>query len=232
MSLRSDDHLEGLPASHRDFSYALPALSIYRQGLYRNGLKRALDLAIVLVVALPVLLFIGGLALVLALQGCNPFYVQDRVGRGGRIYRMLKLRTMVADADATLEAYLEANPGARAEWDISQKLRNDPRITRFGRLLRKSSLDELPQLWNVLTGDMSLVGPRPMMPEQMELYPGLAYYRLRPGITGPWQVSDRNKSAFSDRARFDNRYDHDVSLRHDLGLLVATVSVVFRGTGC
>ena len=104
-------------------------------------------------------------------------------------------------------------------------------ITRFGRVLRKSSLDELPQLWNVLLGDMSLVGPRPMMPCQRDLYPGSAYYRLRPGITGPWQVSRRNESTFADRARFDTDYDQTLSLGTDLGLLISTVRVVVRATG-
>ena len=152
------------------------------------------------------------------------FYRQARVGRGGRIYRIWKLRSMVMNADQKLEAHLAADPAARAEWDETQKLKRDPRITRFGRLIRKSSLDELPQLWNVLIGDMSLVGPRPMMPDQRALYPGRAYYALRPGITGPWQVSERNATSFADRARFDDKYhDRDLSLATDVRLLRPTV---------
>lgn len=138
---------------------------------------------------------------------------------------------MIVNADAQLETYLASDPTARAEWDSTQKLKVDPRITRFGRILRKSSLDELPQLWNVLKGDMSLVGPRPMMPCQRDLYPGSAYYRLRPGITGPWQVSRRNESTFADRARFDTDYDRTLSLGTDIGLLISTVRVVVRATG-
>ena len=230
MSLNSDTQIEG-DISRRD-TLILPTVSLLGHRFYGGFAKRALDVLIVLLASVPILLLIGSLALVVMLQGGRPFYVQERVGRGGRIYKMWKLRTMVPGADAVLEAHLADNPAARAEWDLSQKLTRDPRITRFGRMLRKSSLDELPQLWNVLIGDMSLVGPRPMMPDQQTLYPGLAYYRLRPGITGPWQVSDRHRSAFADRARFDAGYERDLSLGHDLRLLAATVRVVRRATGC
>lgn len=200
-------------------------------GLYRRALKRLFDVMVVVLFAPIVVPVIAILALMVTGDGGRPFYSQLRVGRGGRTYRIWKLRSMVADADARLEAHLADNPAARYEWDTTQKLKNDPRITPFGRVLRKSSLDELPQLWNVLRGDMSLVGPRPMMPCQEELYPGQAYYRLRPGITGPWQVSSRNTSTFADRARFDTDYDRDLSLVTDLRLLAATVRVVLRATG-
>jgi lipopolysaccharide/colanic/teichoic acid biosynthesis glycosyltransferase len=201
-------------------------------GLYRSFGKRAFDLALILLalpVVLPVLIVL--MALVMT-DGGRPFYSQDRVGRGGRIYRIWKLRSMVTDADQKLEAHLAADPAARAEWDQMQKLRADPRITPMGRILRKCSLDELPQLWNVAKGDMSLVGPRPMMPDQQKLYPGRAYYALRPGITGPWQVSERNATSFAARARFDDRYQAELSFPTDLKLLTATVRVVLRATGC
>ena len=172
------------------------------------------------------------LALVVLLDGGNPFYSQERIGRNGRHYRIWKLRSMVVNADQRLAEYLEQNPGARAEWDNTQKLRDDPRVTRFGRILRKCSLDELPQLWNVFRGDMSLVGPRPMMPEQQDMYPGDAYYRMRPGITGFWQISERNRTSFAARAFYDERYEHDVSLRTDIWVLLQTVAVVMRATGC
>ncbi len=198
---------------------------------YRNGFKRVFDTLAILLslpVVLPVILLLAVLAMC---DGGAPFYRQLRVGRGGRFYTMWKLRTMVPDADGKLEAHLAADPVARSEWDSSQKLKADPRITRIGRFLRKSSLDELPQLWNVLRGDMSLVGPRPMLPEQIPLYSGEAYYTLRPGITGFWQVSERNDSCFADRAQHDTRYDRLLSLSTDLRLLIATIRVVVRGTG-
>lgn len=199
---------------------------------YARGLKRALDVALVLAAAPVVVPVVLVLALLVACDGGAPFYAQDRVGRGGRRFRMWKLRTMVVGAEDRLAAHLAADPAARAEWDRTQKLRDDPRVTPTGRLLRRTSLDELPQLWNVLTGDMSLVGPRPMMPCQQAMYPGEAYYRLRPGLTGPWQVSDRNAAAFADRARFDRDYEAALSLATDLRLLAATLRVVLRGTGC
>lgn len=208
----------------------LPGLTFF-QRLYRQGIKRTLDVVLCLMMAPFVGLIVLVLALLVALDGGNPFYSQLRVGRNGRLYRMWKLRSMVTDADARLEACLAACPDARAEWHSTQKLKNDPRITRLGQMLRRASLDELPQLWNVLRGEMSLVGPRPMMPEQRALYPGQAYYALRPGITGIWQVSQRNASSFADRAVYDARYHGQVSLGTDLRLLLATVRVVLRGTG-
>lgn len=202
-----------------------------RQGLYARHIKRPLDILAVLlssVIVVPVVIL---LALILAADGGNPFYSSDRVGRGGRIFRMLKLRTMVPDAEARLEGYLAQNPDARAEWGQTQKLKYDPRVTMLGRFLRKSSLDELPQLWNVLTGDMSLVGPRPMMPEQREIYPGEAYFVLRPGMTGLWQISDRNNCTFAKRAEFDTDYEKCVSLRTDVVVLFKTIGAVAHGTG-
>lgn len=200
-------------------------------GFYQYFGKRGLDLLLILLtlpVVLPVVLC---LAVLVVLDGSLPFYSQKRVGRGGRIYTMWKLRTMVPNADAKLETCLTQDPVARAEWDSTQKLKCDPRITRFGRMLRKASLDELPQLWNVLKGDMSLVGPRPMMPDQQDLYPGSAYHEMRPGITGLWQVSERNQSTFADRARYDEIYYRELSLATDVKLLFATVVVVVRATG-
>lgn len=194
--------------------------------------KRALDLAICLAllpVAAPLVLVA---ALVVARDGGNPFYIQPRVGRNGRVFRMVKLRSMVPDAEAKLHRLLDSDPALAAEWAVNQKLKDDPRITWIGRFLRRTSLDELPQLWNVVLGHMSLVGPRPMMPEQAELYPGSAYSALRPGMTGPWQVSERHDSAFATRAEYDADYLDSVSLATDLRLLSRTVAVVLRGTGC
>lgn len=198
---------------------------------YRGGLKRVLDLVLVIATALPALTVTLFFAALVAADGRNPFYLQKRVGRNGREFRMLKLRSMVPDADKLLEQYLARDPAARAEWDRAQKLRYDPRITRIGRLIRKTSIDELPQLWNVLWGDMSLVGPRPMLPSQRDIYPGVAYYALRPGITGFWQTSVRNESSFSERAEFDTAYMRELSFLTDLRVLKDTVRVVLLGTG-
>lgn len=200
-------------------------------GLYRTAVKRLLDILLVLLSAPFVVPLVIVLAVIVRRDGGPAFYSQPRVGRGGRIYTMWKLRSMVVDADALLEAHLTANASAHAEWDAMQKLRHDPRITRIGDILRRSSLDELPQLWNVFIGDMSLVGPRPMMPCQTPLYCGRAYFRLRPGITGPWQVSARNESRFDDRVAFDEAYDRDLSLVTDVWLILRTFRVVLRATG-
>lgn len=202
-----------------------------KEPLYRRVLKRWMDVALVLMVVpfvVPVVLI---LALALKLGGNSPFFTQDRVGLGGRTFKLWKLRTMVPDADARLRAYLQSDDAARQEWEAYQKLSRDPRITEFGQFLRKSSLDELPQLWNVLIGDMSLVGPRPMMVDQQDLYPGSAYYALRPGLTGTWQISERNHSTFAQRAEFDADYERSLGFFKDLKILLATVGVVLRATG-
>jgi len=176
-----------------------------RVSFYRVYMKRVLDIALVLL-SLPVVL-------------------------RGTYFKMLKLRTMVPNAHALLAAHLATDQNAKAEWDATQKLKKDPRITTIGRILRKSSIDELPQLLNVLKGDMSLVGPRPMMVEQEALYDGQGYYALRPGLTGLWQVSDRNECDFADRVKFDDVYDRVVSFPVDIAVILRTFTVVFRGTG-
>ncbi|MCT4611710.1 MAG: sugar transferase [Pelagimonas sp.] len=208
---------------------ALTAPSVFSP--YRNRFKRLLDMTLVLIAAVPVVLITLVFALIVARDGTSPFYKQERVGRNGTRFKMWKLRSMVPNADRLLEAYLADNPAARAEWDRDQKLRHDPRITKIGHLIRKTSIDELPQLWNVFIGDMSLVGPRPMMPCQQEIYPGTAYYALRPGITGFWQTSVRNESSFAQRADFDTDYLRSLSFKTDLRILFKTVRVVMHGTG-
>lgn len=203
-----------------------------RAGFYRRFAKRFLDITMVVLAAPFVLPFVGIVALLVARDGHNPFFRQERVGKDGRRFTLWKLRTMVPEAEALLERYLDENAEARSEWDLKQKLTNDPRCTRFGLALRRTSIDELPQLFNVLIGDMSLVGPRPMMPSQQALYPGRGYYKLRPGITGPWQVSQRHESGFAERALYDDMYNETVTLSQDARLLAKTVSSVIRGTGC
>ncbi|SHH51709.1 sugar transferase [Marivita hallyeonensis] len=202
------------------------------KSLYRNYIKRLLDVMLVLIAAVPVVLVLGVCALLVSRDGGSPFYSQTRVGQFGKTFKMWKLRSMVANADEALERHLSQNPQARAEWNRNQKLRNDPRITKVGRILRKTSLDELPQLWNVLKGEMSLVGPRPMMVDQQDLYPGSAYYALRPGLTGFWQVSVRHESSFAERAHYDAEYLSKVNLAQDIAVMWKTLSVVTKGTGC
>lgn len=205
--------------------------STLRNGPYRLGLKRLADLTAVLVSLPFVLPFLAMIGLLIALDGHSPLFRQERVGRNGRRFVMLKFRSMVPAAEEMLEHHLAADTSARVEWDAKQKLSADPRVTRIGRLLRRTSLDELPQIWNVLKGDMSLIGPRPMMPCQQALYPGHSYYHLRPGMTGSWQVSARHTCDFSERAKFDDAYDRDLSVLTDLRILLDTVAVVIRGTG-
>ena len=201
-------------------------------GIYKNGGKRLLDTALILI-ALPFLLPLMVLvALAIMLDGHSPIYTQARLGKAWTPFRLYKFRTMRPGADALLKAHLAENPEAREEWERDQKLRDDPRITKVGRYLRKSSLDELPQLVNVLIGQMSLVGPRPMMPEQRILYPGEYYAAHRPGLTGLWQVSVRNGSTFATRALYDERYSRELSLKLDVATIFQTFRVVLRCTGC
>jgi lipopolysaccharide/colanic/teichoic acid biosynthesis glycosyltransferase len=165
------------------------------------------------------------------MDGGQAFFRQPRVGKGGRLFNLWKLRTMAPDAEMRLQEYLAADPLARLEWDAKQKLANDPRVTKLGRYLRKYSIDELPQLLNVFRGDMSLVGPRPMLPEQRQQYPGTAYFNLRPGLTGLWQISERNNCTFVERAMHDTRYSAMMSFGSDLWILSQTPLVVLKGTG-
>jgi exopolysaccharide production protein ExoY len=202
-----------------------------RGGFYRGFFKRVLDVTAIVMAAPVVLPVVGALAFAIARDGGKPFYSQIRVGQNGKRFRMWKLRSMVCDADDRMEEYLAAHPEARLEWDTTQKLKDDPRITRIGKIIRQTSLDELPQLWNVLKGEMSLVGPRPIMLSQQMIYPGVAYYLLRPGCTGYWQTAGRNRTTFEARAEYDTAYEENVTFKTDLKLLVATIGVMTKGTG-
>ncbi|MDG4649605.1 sugar transferase [Roseibacterium sp. SDUM158017] len=231
MALLDHPFADRLPVSKVTVVNTVAPRAAVRTVLYRAGLKRLVDVLLVLATLpfwLPIILVT---ALIVARDGHNPFYTQPRIGRNGRVFRILKLRSMVHDADAVLDVYLRQNPAARAEWNATQKLKNDPRITDTGRFIRKISLDELPQLVNVLVGDMSLVGPRPMMVNQKSLYPGQRYYDMRPGLTGFWQISNRNHCRFAGRARYDNAYFNAMSLRTDVAVIWRTIGVVLRGTG-
>ncbi|MBB6253704.1 exopolysaccharide biosynthesis polyprenyl glycosylphosphotransferase [Nitrospirillum iridis] len=216
----------------------LIGLEMRRNLLNRSSqaIKRALDLAAVALLALPVGAVV--VAFVVAVQVISPgpaFYFQERGGRGGRTFRMAKLRTMVPDAEARLQALLATDPAARAEWSTSMKLRQDPRVIPWvGHFMRRFSVDELPQLWNVLRGDMSLVGPRPLPDYHLEvLAPMVAKLRsqVRPGVTGLWQVSGRSELSVTDQQRFDVYYVRNWSLWLDIHILGRTVLAVLRGTG-
>jgi exopolysaccharide production protein ExoY len=196
--------------------------------------KSAFDRIVATVVVLLLLPLLAVVALLILVADGRPiFYRHTRVGRGGARFSCLKFRTMVRDADARLERLLAADPEARSEWERTQKLKRDPRIIPFGGLLRKSSIDELPQLLNVLRGEMSLVGPRPATPEQMGLYGHLLrdYAAVRPGITGPWQISGRNQTTFEERVRLDASYARRRSFLGDLRILLRTPAVVLRRSG-
>lgn len=195
---------------------------------------RPLDVAValtVLVVALPALLLV---ALMVACTSRGPIlFRHQRIGRGGRRFACLKFRTMVVDAEARLQHILATDPTARAEWRRDHKLRRDPRITPIGRFLRKSSLDELPQLLNVLLGEMSMVGPRPIVEAERGHYGRsfISYCSVRPGITGLWQVSGRNDTSYRRRVAMDVLYARRAGLGLNLWILVMTVPAVLRSHG-
>lgn len=210
---------------------AIDLLADLPRQVYAGFGKRVLDSALILM-ALPFLVPLMVLiAILVATDGKNPIYTQKRLGRGWKQFRLIKFRTMQPEADKLLATYLDQNPEARAEWDLNQKLRHDPRITKVGRFLRRTSLDELPQLLNVLIGQMSLVGPRPMMVEQRDSYPGSDYAAMKPGLTGLWQVSERNGTTFAARAKYDREYLDTMGLRTDVLTIARTFRVVARCTG-
>ena len=202
-------------------------------GLQTLG-KRALDVAgagALLLLGAPVFLL---LALLVRADGGPAFYAHERVGRGGRRFGCLKFRSMVVDSAARLEALLANDPAARAEWEATRKLRHDPRITWVGRFLRATSLDELPQLINVLRGDMSLVGPRPVVAAELANHYGAAaehYLAVRPGITGLWQVSGRSDTSYAQRVALDVRYASNPSLLEDVRILLRTPAAVLLRRG-
>jgi exopolysaccharide production protein ExoY len=171
--------------------------------------------------------------IVLMFTGGKPVFAHRRVGQDGGLFPCYKFRSMVRASDEVLTDYLERNPAAREEWVYTRKLTYDPRVTGFGSFLRRSSLDELPQLFNVLKGDMSLVGPRPILPEEIERYSGRirAYYQCTPGMTGLWQVSGRNDLDYDRRVRLDALYARKRCTRLDMIILIRTVRVVLSGRG-
>jgi Undecaprenyl-phosphate galactose phosphotransferase WbaP len=196
--------------------------------------KRAIDVTISGALLISLLPVIAVVWLLVALESGRPvFYSQKRVGRDGRAFHIWKFRTMVDNAAEILAHHLANNPDLRKEWEENQKLRNDPRVTRIGKLLRKTSLDELPQLWNVLKGEMSLVGPRPIVHDEVAKYKEAysLYAKAIPGITGLWQVSGRNRTTYAERIAYDSYYVRNWSVWMDVYLLAKTVTVVLTGYG-
>jgi lipopolysaccharide/colanic/teichoic acid biosynthesis glycosyltransferase len=198
-----------------------------------NRLKRVIDVVLCFL-ALPAILFVGiPIALLIMLDGGSPFFLQARIGRGGDRFQCLKFRTMVPNAERKLQQILDSDPAARAEWERDFKLKNDPRVTWIGRILRKTSLDELPQFLNVLAGEMSIVGPRPVTRQELNLYGDNAqlYLVCTPGITGLWQVSGRNDVSYANRVALDVRYALTWSPMQDLKIMLRTLPAMLSQRG-
>ena len=196
-------------------------------------LKRTFDVVIAstaLAILGPVLLI---MAAIIKMDGGPALYGHKRLGLKGEPFSCLKFRSMIVGSDAALKKYLADNPTAREEWQRDHKLRNDPRVTRIGKFLRRTSIDELPQLLNVLKGDMSIVGPRPIIVAETEKYDSdiTHYYRVRPGITGLWQVSGRNDVSYAERVRMDSWYVRNWSLWHDIAIICKTFPAVLKRGG-
>jgi lipopolysaccharide/colanic/teichoic acid biosynthesis glycosyltransferase len=204
------------------------------RGGWNPTAKRALDVlgaGALLLLTLPAFLVIAALV---RMDGGRVFYAHERVGRLGRLFGCLKFRSMVEDADRRLADLLDSDPAARAEWESTRKLKNDPRVTAIGRFLRATSLDELPQLINVLRGEMSLVGPRPVQAAELAAFYGAAaqhYMMVRPGITGPWQISGRNDTSYAQRVALDVGYVAHGSLITDVKILLRTPVAVLARRG-
>jgi undecaprenyl-phosphate galactose phosphotransferase len=202
-----------------------------------HALGRSIKLGLDVVIAALALLLLSPLLLAIALyvrsDGGPALFAHKRIGRDGECFWCLKFRTMVTDAEQRLKQILATNATAAAEWAETQKLIADPRITRIGALLRKTSLDELPQLLNVMHGDMSLVGPRPIVEAEVVRYADdIGYYRaVRPGVTGLWQVSGRSDTSYAQRVRLDVDYVRNWSLRRDLMILLRTIPAVLSRRG-
>ncbi|MEO1205501.1 MAG: sugar transferase [Pseudomonadota bacterium] len=193
--------------------------------------KRALDLVVAgsaLVLLSPVLAMVA--SIILFVDGGPVIYRQPRIGKDGKAFKCFKFRTMINDADEHLDRYLALSPAAAREWETCRKLTNDPRVTRVGAILRASSIDELPQIVNVLRGEMSLVGPRPVTPDELDRYARRAgaYTKLRPGITGLWQVSGRSATTYRRRVAMDNYYAAHRSLLLDFKIIAMTFVALLR----
>lgn len=198
-------------------------------------IKRAFDIFFsltCLLLGLPIFLLIG--LFIISTSPGRVIYFHERVGRGGKLFRCFKFRTMYADADTRLKEILKNDPAKRSEWEKSFKIKNDPRITPIGHFLRKTSLDEIPQFWNVLKGDLSVVGPRPVIEEEIKKYYGVKAYKIlsvRPGLTGPWQVSGRSDCSYEERVQLDEKYIDAQSIIWDIKLIAKTIPAMLFSKG-
>jgi lipopolysaccharide/colanic/teichoic acid biosynthesis glycosyltransferase len=232
--------LSELRQSPRNISRPVPALTSVELSTdqsawtYRSRFKRWFDLAFS-IASLPLVIPFGVIAAVLIrLDSSGPVLIKvRRLGRNGGIFYKYKFRTMVPDAERVLIQLLASDPELQREYAATYKINNDPRITRFGRLLRKTSLDELPQILNVFRGEMSWVGPRDILKEELVMYGnfGGKFLTVQPGITGLWQVSGRSRLSSDDRVRLDVAYIDSLSLWTDLKILWRTIPVVLFGDG-
>jgi exopolysaccharide production protein ExoY len=213
----------------------IPFLDFSEYPIHHNFLKRLFDLGFslfVLFLTLPLLLLIS--LLIVATSKGPIFYVQKRATRGGKLFGCLKFRTMYVRADLMLQKMLKDDPAKKKEWDTYFKLKNDPRVTPVGKFLRKTSLDELPQFINVLKGDLSVVGPRPVVVEEIVKYFGKKAPKIlsvRPGITGVWQVSGRNNISMEERVLIEESYVESRSFWKDILLILKTIPAVFFSKG-
>ena len=209
---------------------ALASATLFR---YRV-IKRMLDLALV-ALASPILLpMLMVLAVIVRATSPGPvFFSHRRIGKNGTFFSMWKFRTMCVNSSEVLEHHLASHPDARTEWKLTHKLQEDPRVTRIGRVMRRWSLDELPQVWNVITGRMSLVGPRPIVAAEVEKYGSCfrCYTSVKPGVTGLWQVSGRSTLSYPERVKLDCTYSRDWSLLHDIKILFLTLRSVANQEG-
>ncbi|MEM9709939.1 MAG: sugar transferase [Pseudomonadota bacterium] len=216
------------------FSYrARRARGNGRDSFYQRFGKRLFDLTFAVLTLPLVLPTLVVLYFFVRRDGGPFFYSQPRVGRDGEMFNCVKVRSMVVNAEDLLEGMFECDEALRREWDEHYKLDGDPRITKTGQLLRKTSIDELPQIFNVLRGEMSVVGPRPITPMELERYGDAAkdYVAVRPGITGLWQITGRREADFENRAILDTKYASKVSFWRDLYIVLATVPEVILARG-
>ena len=202
-------------------------------GFYAKFGKRSFDIVFALML-LPILTpVICMLWAVVRLDGGPGFFGHTRIGRNGQPFKCWKVRSMVVDAETRLQSHLDANPDAAAEWERDHKLTDDPRVNRLGRILRKTSLDELPQILNVLKGEMSFVGPRPIVTKELKKYGSSvsSYLAQKPGVTGLWQVSGRNDISYEERVALDTSYLSRRSFGLDLKIILKTCTAVLGTTG-